>query len=119
MKLWSDTLRLELAPFGIKVVTLLAGNVVSNMGTYAPPSLQLPPDSPYKPIEKDIEGPGEWNMMSTSKFADEAASQILNGISAPMWKGVNTPLVRWLVPFMPQFIFVSSIIISLHCTYVI
>jgi 1-acylglycerone phosphate reductase len=106
----SETLRLELAPLGVRVVTLMAGNVKSNISANAPPPTSLPDTSPYKPVEKYIAADEEWSELPADKFAKEVVSEVLNGASGKMWKGGNSGIVRWLVPFMPQFVFVSMIV---------
>jgi len=49
---YGDTLRVELAPFGIKVLNVAAGNVESNIMKGSPES--LPPDSIYSPINAEF-----------------------------------------------------------------
>ncbi|KAJ4354049.1 NADPH-dependent 1-acyl dihydroxyacetone phosphate reductase [Didymosphaeria variabile] len=102
---YSETLRMELAPLNVKVVTLVAGNVSSNMVNNAPPPTQLPEHSFYKPIEKEIAKEEAFTNMSTSKFAEEVASEVLNGASGRVFKGANSGVVKWLIPFLPQWIF--------------
>ena len=50
----SDALRMELAPFGIRVVTVQPGGVKSSFGEHAEAALRLPVDSMYKPVENGI-----------------------------------------------------------------
>ena len=50
----SDALRMELAPFGIRVVTIQPGGVLSSFGNHAEEALRLPDDSLYKSIEKSV-----------------------------------------------------------------
>ncbi|KAJ4302873.1 NADPH-dependent 1-acyl dihydroxyacetone phosphate reductase [Kalmusia sp. IMI 367209] len=105
INMYSETLRIELAPLGVKVVTLAAGNVTSNMISNGAPPAQLPADSFYKPIEKDIANAEEFTNMPTSQFANEVATEVLDGASGKVFKGANSTLVKWLVPFLPQFLF--------------
>lgn len=63
----SETLRLELAPLNVRVITLMAGNVQSNIGDNGAPPQKLPPSSHYLPIEKHIAEKSEWaDMRRTS-----------------------------------------------------
>jgi NAD(P)-dependent dehydrogenase (short-subunit alcohol dehydrogenase family) len=50
----SDALRMELAPFGIQVVTVQPGGVRSAFGDHAEEAIQLPQDSVYQPVEQGI-----------------------------------------------------------------
>ena len=50
----SDTLRMEVAPFGIHVVTVQPGGVLSSFGAHAEASIQLPANSLYRGVEKGI-----------------------------------------------------------------
>ena len=50
----SDALRMEVAPFGIQVVTVQPGGVQSSFGVHAEAAIQLPADSLYRGVEKGI-----------------------------------------------------------------
>jgi hypothetical protein len=50
----SDALRMEVAPFGIHVVTVQPGGVRSSFGVHAEAGIQLPADSLYRAVEKGI-----------------------------------------------------------------
>lgn len=50
----SDALRMEVAPFGIQVVTVQPGGVLSSFGAHAEAAIQLPVDSLYRGVEKGI-----------------------------------------------------------------
>ncbi len=50
----SDALRMEVAPFGIHVVTVQPGGVQSSFGAHAEAAIQLPSDSLYRGVEKGI-----------------------------------------------------------------
>lgn len=49
---FGDTLRVELSPFGVKVINIASGNVESNIMKGAPTS--LPPGSIYQPINEEF-----------------------------------------------------------------
>ncbi|OXV11844.1 hypothetical protein Egran_00395 [Elaphomyces granulatus] len=87
---FSDSLRVELAPFGVKVVTIITGGVQSrisrNEQTLAPSSLYHPVASEYaRRVQHSQEG-----AMASDVFARSVVSQLLYG-SAP-W--------RWLRPWL-------------------
>jgi 1-acylglycerone phosphate reductase len=103
----SENLRLELAPLGIKVITLVAGNTTSNIATNAPPPSALPSSSPYLPIEKSIAIQAEYSDMPTEQFAEKLVETVMSRGSGAVWIGSNTTLVRYAMPLMPQWMFVS------------
>lgn len=104
----SETLRYELAPFDVRVITLLAGNVTSNLssGNGAPPA-ELPATSRYKAVEKDIAAEVKFSEMETVKFAEEVVGAVGARATGRVWSGGNTWVLRWIVPVMPGFIYVS------------
>jgi NAD(P)-dependent dehydrogenase (short-subunit alcohol dehydrogenase family) len=50
----SDTLRMELQPLGVRVVTIQPGGVRSSFGAHAEAAIRLPADSLYKTVEEGI-----------------------------------------------------------------
>lgn len=105
--MFSETLRLELAPLGVRVITLMAGNVQTNISVNAERPAALPLTSQYLPIEKDIITERKWDEMDRNEFAKKVVNDVLGGVSGKVWLGTSTGTVRWAVPLMPQWIFVS------------
>jgi len=50
----TDALRMEVAPFGIQVVTVQPGGVQSSFGNHAEAAIRLPADSPYQGVAQGI-----------------------------------------------------------------
>ena len=50
----TDALRMELQPFGIRVITVQPGGVRSSFGDHAEEAMSIPADSLYKPVEQGI-----------------------------------------------------------------
>lgn len=103
---YSDTLRLELQPFGVDVFTLVTGGVKSNI---ARTERRLRPDSLYHALEKEYEyrlTHSQTVGMANSTYASRAAklmtawkrarSAWLGGKVLLAWFGV-TILPRWLL----------------------
>lgn len=102
---FSEVLRLELAPFGVKVTNLLTGSVKSTFHSNAP-QISLPPDSVYnvakETVEKYMSGaeatatgadPVEW--------AEGVARDV--GKSTPplwIWRG-KLATAAWIGSFLP------------------
>ena len=106
MNILSNTLRFELAPLNVRVVTVVAGNVSSHIssGVNWSPPFQLPSTSYYRPIEKEIATPAEFSDMDTTKFAEEVVSAVVSGVTGNLYECGNMGIVRWLVPILPSFV---------------
>ncbi|KAJ5683155.1 Glucose/ribitol dehydrogenase [Penicillium macrosclerotiorum] len=86
---FSDTLRVELAPYGVKVTTVVTGGVQSRI---ARTERTLKPNSLYTPIEEEYTRRvthSQHNAMPHEAYASSVVKQVLYG-SAP-W--------RWLWPW--------------------
>jgi 1-acylglycerone phosphate reductase len=104
----TDTLRLELAPFGLKVIDLKTGSVKSrvyeNQANGERPSLS--DGSIYAVAKKSVEaamaidflGP---TMMEADVWANKVAGELLKPSPSPqIWKGTNTSLVWFSKKFL-------------------
>lgn len=95
-----DSLRVELAPFGVKVVNLITGNVVSNLATTHLPKEGLPEKSIYKPVEdvykKNIEHFQD-GAIPTEVFAKGVVDEATKKCPSPwFWSGNQSTMV-WLM----------------------
>lgn len=101
---FGDTIRLELAPFGVKVVSVLPGLTRTNM-TSGPPSSFLPENSIYKPVESEYERlriERTKDAMPVADFAKNVASEVIKPNPKPhLWAGANTGLVWFMTSFLP------------------
>ncbi|KAI1125563.1 hypothetical protein F5Y10DRAFT_227619 [Nemania abortiva] len=94
----TETLRLELSPFDIKVINLMTGGVRSTFHSNAPDAT-LPPNSLYnlakEPVEKTMSGADAVNGSDPEKWADEVAKE-LSKRNPPhwVWKGKFSTIVR-------------------------
>jgi 1-acylglycerone phosphate reductase len=108
---FSETLRLELSPLGIKVVTVITGGVASNIMTNGPKT-QLPSSSKYASMEKQLMEMGEGNdgisRMSSQDYAERVVSDVLKGATGLIWRGNNASMTRYAAAFMPRFLSVST-----------
>jgi 1-acylglycerone phosphate reductase len=106
---FSDSQRLELAPFGIKVVDLKTGMVESNFWNNVKDAgeTSLPKDSIYEPARKEVEttlrgtafaGKGE----PPELWAGRVVQDLLQSKPPPViWRGTNAGIVRigTMLPF--------------------
>jgi short-subunit dehydrogenase len=98
-----DTLRLEMHPFDVKVITLITGVIRTKFFDNMPPT-RLPSDSIYAPIDaqlqKFVKG-GEFGMaMEADVYAAAVVANALRrSPRSRFWKGHSTMKV-WLVSFL-------------------
>jgi 1-acylglycerone phosphate reductase len=99
---YSDTLRIELEPLGIKVVTLFMGEVSTKL--MSPDNITFNSGSIYSDVlerTKERSRNHAKNSMSPEKFARQVVEQILvktpgHGKGEYVWKGTNAWVV-WLL----------------------
>ena len=105
----SETLRTELAPFGVKVVDLRSGTVKTNFYTNLANGAQpkLPADSIYKPIKAEVE-----TFLTGVEFhksevdRDTWAAQVVGDLlrSSPparVWRGGDSWMIWFATSFLP------------------
>lgn len=102
---FSEVLRLELAPFGVKVTNLVTGSVKSTFHANAP-QISLPPDSVYNVAKEAVE---KWmsGAEATATGADpvewaEGVVQDLSKTNPPLWvwRGKHATAAR-ICSFLP------------------
>ncbi len=103
----SETLRLELSPFGVSVATVMIGVVNSHFHDNQE-GFKLPEGSRYAPIEEIIAG---W-VAGTSKpggcTAEEFAESLVNDIVAEgkggmLWRGPHAGSIKILTNWLPSW----------------
>ncbi|ETS78820.1 hypothetical protein PFICI_08673 [Pestalotiopsis fici W106-1] len=103
MSMFSDCLRLELEPFGIKVIDLKTGAVTSNLikNQKALTSITLPQNSIYEPARDAVESAMRNDKMADvgtppGQWAKEVVGDLLRK-SPPLviWRGANAKLGRF------------------------
>lgn len=102
---YSDTLRVELAPFDVKVVVAVTGGVKSNI---ARTHRTLPPTSLYLPIAKAYEERlvhSQANGMPNEQYAASLVSQLVNQPKKDtIWEGGKAWLVWFVSSFLPRWV---------------
>ena len=102
---YSDTLRVELAPFGVNVITVVTGGVKSNI---ARTERTLPQGSPYAPLEANYQRRQKHSQevgMNAEEYAQEVVGKILAGDGwiwkrRIIWAGGGAALVSWIILFL-------------------
>lgn len=106
---YSNTLRVELAPFGVKVITVVTGAVESNIfrGEH-----QLPHDSLYLPVIEESQArllSIQADAMSSDAYAKSVVSQVLRKSPRKLiWEGNKSWVVWFVSSFLPQGSMVRS-----------
>jgi 1-acylglycerone phosphate reductase len=102
--LFSDSQRLELAPFGVRVVDLKTGAVKSNITDG--PKARLPKDSIYAPAREAVEKSMSMDdivkdAMNQETWAKAVVADLLKKTPPPIiWRGTNAWLV-WVGTMLP------------------
>lgn len=103
----SDALRMELKPFGIKVVTVQPGGIKTNFGSAAAKIVEriFKTDSIYSKLENEIKARAEisqLNATSLESFTDKLVNKILQKDPPPIIRMGNRsftlPLMRLILP---------------------
>lgn len=100
----SDGMRMELAPLGVRVVTIQPGGIASKFGTTAQANVRLPQDSLYAPIARFVLGRAKASQRGATPvgdFAREVVDHLLQPHPAAVCRtgaqSTRLPLLkRWL-----------------------
>ncbi|EKG20606.1 hypothetical protein MPH_02133 [Macrophomina phaseolina MS6] len=106
----SETLRLELQPLGVRVVTAVTGSVKSNVFANGPP-LRLPAGSLYAAAEHEIAARAagmdvERDLPQTlEQYSRNLVADVLGGASGKVYRGKHASTVDFLASWLPAFLF--------------
>lgn len=93
MAAFNDTQRIELAPFGIRVVELKTGSTKSNFQGNKSNEVDLPADSPYQPIRDEVMEVVTGN--KTESYAEDQDEWAKNVVSDLLSKPDEPPTTIW------------------------
>ncbi|KAL3476900.1 NAD(P)-binding protein [Aspergillus californicus] len=103
---WSETLRLEVAPFNVRVISLVTGAIDTKLMSHA--KINLPPDSVYVPAIDEIRNRGigadVTNKSDPGDFARDVVHDVLAGAQGPVWRGAMSGMVRFMYRFGPAWL---------------
>ena len=101
----SDAMRMELAPFGIRVVTVQPGSVSSNLGETGNELVSLPEGSIFEPLTQAIRGrvtASQKGAMQADDFAKKIVSALLSvdppAVVRAAPHSVQLPFIKWCLP---------------------
>ncbi len=102
----SDSLRMELRPFGISVVTVQPGGIRSAFGESAGDKVSLQPDSPFQAVKAGIMDraqEGQRNAMPADEFAERVVRALMaSNCPAVLRFGEKSRLLPMLKRLMPD-----------------
>lgn len=112
-----ETLRMELQPLGVGVLTVVTGTVrtqiQANIPRTAGTTSTLPESSLYHPVQAYIDtmyaGTAHPNKTEAAVYAQQVVGDVLGGATGRVWRGANAATARYAAPVLPQ-----SIRVSLH-----
>jgi 1-acylglycerone phosphate reductase len=95
--------RLEMAPLGVRVITLVTGGIATKFIDNQP-RVPLPPDSYYKCVRDVIEArPAQVPLgMDPDKFAQSVVRHVERGTTGKVWIGGGASVLRLLLWLLPQ-----------------
>ncbi|KAJ5632314.1 hypothetical protein N7490_008653 [Penicillium lividum] len=109
LTMFGETLRLEMLPLDIKVLTVITGAIETNIMKNGPaPILQesLPYSMAQEKIAKLASGDDGFERMKREEFAKKVVKDVLQGTSGKTWRGASASATR-LASLMPSWMLVS------------
>lgn len=100
---YSNTLRVELAPFGVRVVIIVTGGVVSQLArvdrVLAPNSLYLPVEADYIRRTRHSQEVG----IPADKYANQVVSKLaIKNPPREIWAGYGARMIWFVTMFLPR-----------------
>lgn len=112
LEILSETLRLEVQPFGVCVLSVVTGAVQTNGQTYFE-DWKLPDGSLFMPLDHLIgertRGHDGVMRMALTEYAKRVTNDIIRGATGKIWHGTNADGVRFGKTFMLQSSLVSAL----------
>ena len=112
----SDAMRMELLPFGIRVVTVQPGGVKSAFGDHAEQAIRLPEHSVYRPMEVGIRAraqAGQQGATPVDDFVAPVVDELLKDTPSAIIRGgknsVRLPLMKKFLPLKTFDAMVSKV----------
>ncbi|KAJ5591557.1 uncharacterized protein N7459_001926 [Penicillium hispanicum] len=108
LTMFGETLRLEMLPLGIQVLTVITGAIDTNiMKNGSVPILQ--PSLPYSKAQAKIamlaSGTDGVKRMKSEEFAEKVVHDVLHGAgTGKVWRGASASMTRVVSLFMPSWI---------------
>ena len=105
LEIVGETLRLELEPFGVKVLEVVTSAVQSKAQTHFE-DWKLPKDSIYASIEDIIANRASGNdgskRQNTDVYAAQVVDDIIHGATGKVWRGEGAGSIKFATAYVPQ-----------------
>ncbi|KAI0808630.1 hypothetical protein GGR55DRAFT_200445 [Xylaria sp. FL0064] len=101
---WSNTLRLEMSPFNVKVITVISGEIGTNI-LKNDVHRELPEGSYYSPLAEEFKKHVQRTPKATDRFeyaANVVAQSLKSSPSAWFWYGSSSGIIRFFDTFAPR-----------------
>lgn len=118
----SEGLRRELAPFGVRVATVITGAVKTNLHSNCT-HVALPEGSLYAPVANQISdratGKDVQGRTSTPEFfAKGLVGDLMAGATGKIYRGRMSTLMDVITRYLPSWL-VVSLFFRIRCSYVV
>lgn len=111
--MFDETLRVELAPLQVKVLTVVTGSIETNIQANSPEP-KLPEDSKYLAaagyLSKSHSDQTTFRRDKPDIFAKSVIRDILHGTTGKVYRGPHSSIVRYVQPLMPMWMQVSIVL---------
>jgi NAD(P)-dependent dehydrogenase (short-subunit alcohol dehydrogenase family) len=108
LDVYTSVLRIELAPFGVGVLLIMAGAVetpMNNASSTTTSSYTLPSqDSIFYPARTSIPKAKLGRRMKPDEFAEKVVRDVLAGKTGVTWRGAFASLAWFLLTFCPVWV---------------
>ncbi|KAK4943385.1 NADPH-dependent 1-acyl dihydroxyacetone phosphate reductase [Elasticomyces elasticus] len=103
---FDETLRLEMAPLGVKLVTVVTGSIETNILSNSPEP-HLPPTSRYVAakagLDRQYENKLDVKQATPDAFAKQVVGDVLGGAVGKVFRGPYAGITRWASHLMPMW----------------
>ncbi|KAI1253629.1 hypothetical protein MGN70_004020 [Eutypa lata] len=111
-EIMAETLRLELSPFHVKVLSVVTG-ALKTMGQTHFDNWKLPENSLYSPVESTIRdrarGQEGAPRMEADDYAKRVVSEIISGRTGKFWYGASASAVKFGTSYLPTSLMDSGV----------
>ncbi|KAK4183594.1 NADPH-dependent 1-acyldihydroxyacetone phosphate reductase [Podospora australis] len=111
-EIMAETMRLELAPFQVKVLSVVTGALKTNGQSHFD-NWKLPEGSLYSPVEDAIRARARGQegapRMEASDYAKRVVSEIIRGRMGKFWYGASAGAVKFGNSYLPEWMMDSAV----------
>ena len=120
VRAYGESLRLEMAPLGVRVITIMTGIISTKFFQNIQYKPNLPPDSPFKRASKEISAIASGSLieggMTPSEYARRVTDDVLGGTSGSIWREKMASMAWAMISFFPSWLLVSYVLSSGACS---